>query len=53
VRANLSFSFLYVDDILLASSDLNMLFETKKILSKNFDMKELNEPFNVIDIEIQ
>jgi hypothetical protein len=34
---------LYVDDILLASSDKNMLHETKGFLSSNFDMKDLGE----------
>jgi hypothetical protein len=31
------FLILYVDDILLASNDVNMLRETKKFLSSNFD----------------
>ena len=31
------FLILYVDDILLASSDVNLLLETKKFLSSNFD----------------
>jgi Reverse transcriptase (RNA-dependent DNA polymerase) len=42
-----------VDDILLISSDLNMLFETKYFLSKKFDMKDLDEAGYVIGIEIQ
>jgi hypothetical protein len=29
---------LYVDDILLASSNKNLLYETKRFLSSNFDM---------------
>jgi hypothetical protein len=37
------FLILYVDDILLASSDLNLLLETKRFLSSNFDMKDLGE----------
>jgi hypothetical protein len=37
------FLILYVDDILLASSDVNLLLETKKFLSSNFDMKDLGE----------
>ena len=37
------FLVLYVDDILLASSDLNLLNETKLLLSKTFDMKDLGE----------
>ena len=35
------FLVLYVDDILLASSDINLLLETKKFLSCKFDMKDL------------
>jgi hypothetical protein len=35
------FLILYVDDILLASSDVSLLLETKKFLSSNFDMKVL------------
>jgi hypothetical protein len=35
------FLVLYVDDILKASSDKNMLAETKEFLSLNFDMKDM------------
>ncbi|KAK2987408.1 hypothetical protein RJ640_020605 [Escallonia rubra] len=38
--------------ILLASSDMHMLHETKKFMSKNFDMKDLGEASYVIGIEI-
>jgi Reverse transcriptase (RNA-dependent DNA polymerase) len=41
-----------VDDILLASNDLDMLFERKCFLSKKFDMKDLGETSYVIGIEI-
>jgi Reverse transcriptase (RNA-dependent DNA polymerase) len=41
-----------VDDILLTSSDLDMLFERKYFLSKKFDMKYLGEASYVIGIEI-
>jgi hypothetical protein len=43
---------LYVDDILLASNDKNMLYETKNFLSSNFDMKDLGEASYVLGIEI-
>ena len=33
----------HVDDILHASNDLGLLRETKKILSKNFKMKDMGE----------
>jgi len=41
-----------VDDILFASSDVNLLLETKKFLSSNFDMKDLGEVSFVLGIEI-
>jgi hypothetical protein len=37
------FLILYVDDILLASSDIDLLLETKKFLTSKFDMKDLGE----------
>lgn len=46
------FLVLYVDDILLASSDLSLLNETKNFMSSNFDMKDLGEAFYVLEIEI-
>jgi hypothetical protein len=46
------FLTLYVDDILLTSSDVNMLLEIKRFLSFNFDMKDLDEALFVLGIEI-
>jgi hypothetical protein len=43
---------LYVDDILLVSSDKNLLYETKGFLSSNFDMKDLGDASYVLGIEI-
>ncbi|KAK3031161.1 hypothetical protein RJ639_035184 [Escallonia herrerae] len=43
---------LYVEDILLASSDMHMLYETKKFMSKNFDVKDLGEASYAIGTEI-
>ena len=45
---NVKFIFLvlYIDDILLASSDVSLLLETKK-----FDMKDLDEASFVLGIE--
>jgi hypothetical protein len=43
---------LYVDDILLASSDKNLLHETMGFLSSNFDMKDLGDASYVLGIEI-
>ncbi|RVW21180.1 Retrovirus-related Pol polyprotein from transposon TNT 1-94 [Vitis vinifera] len=34
---------LYVDDILIASSDVGLLHETKRFLSSKFDMKDLGD----------
>ena len=41
-----------MDDILLASSNVNLLLETKKFLSSNFDTKDLGEASFVLEIEI-
>jgi hypothetical protein len=38
----------YVDGILLASSDKNLLYETKGFLSSNFDMKDLGDASYVL-----
>jgi hypothetical protein len=46
------FLILYVDDILLANSDINLLLETKQFLSSNFDMKDLSEASFVLGIKI-
>ena len=46
------FLIMYVDDILLASSDVNLLLEMKKFLSLNFDMKDLSEASFILGIEI-
>jgi hypothetical protein len=47
---NLFFNPVYVDDILLVSSDVNLLHE--KFLSSRFDKKVLGEMSIVIRIEI-
>jgi hypothetical protein len=41
-----------VDDILLSSSDINLLLETKKFLFSKFDMKDLSEASFILGIEI-
>jgi hypothetical protein len=46
------FLILYVDDILLTSSDVSLLLDTKRFLSSNFDMKDLGEASFVLGIEI-
>jgi hypothetical protein len=46
------FLILYVDDILLTSSDVSLLLETKRFLSSNFDMKDLGETSFILGIKI-
>jgi hypothetical protein len=46
------FLILYVDDILLASTDVSLLRDTKEFLPSNFDMKDLGEALYVLGIEI-
>jgi hypothetical protein len=43
---------LYIDYVLLASSDIDILLETKRFLSSNFDMKDLGEAPYGLCIEI-
>ena len=51
-RSKVIFLILYIDDILLATNDLDLLHETKKFLSNNFEMKDMGEASFVIGIEI-
>jgi hypothetical protein len=44
------FLVMYVVDILLASSDKDLLAETKRFLSLNFDMKDMGEASYVLGI---
>ena len=47
------FLILYVDDILLATNDIYILHETKKFLSKNFEMKVVDDAsFVLLGIQI-
>nr|KYP58990.1 Retrovirus-related Pol polyprotein from transposon TNT 1-94 [Cajanus cajan] len=46
------FLVLYVDDILLANNDIDILHETKRFLAKNFDMKDLGNASFVLGIKI-
>ena len=50
---NFIFLILYVDDILFASTNLDLLKETKSFLSKKFNMKDLCEAKYVLGIEIK
>ena len=43
---------LYIDGILLASSDIDILYETKRFSSKKFSIKDFGEMYFVIDIKI-
>ena len=46
------FLVLYVDDILVATNDIGMLHETKRFLSKNFEMKDLGDASFILGIQI-
>ena len=46
------FLVLYVDDILFASRDIDFLQETKRFLTKNFEMKDLGKASFVLGIKI-
>jgi hypothetical protein len=46
------FLILYVDDILLTSSDVSLQMETNSFLSSNFDMKDLGKASFILEIEI-
>ena len=46
------FLVLYVDDILLAANDTNLLVETKQLLFSHFDMMDLGEASYVLGIQI-
>ena len=43
--------FFNVDDILLATNDIGMLHETKRFLSKKFEMKDLSDASFVLGIQ--
>lgn len=43
---------LCIDDILLPSSDISLLHETKKLLSKRFEMKDFGNASFVLGIQI-
>ena len=42
----------YVDDILLAANDTDLLVETKQLLFSHFDIKDLGEASYVLGIQI-
>ena len=46
------FLVLYVDDIILANNDIDLLHKTKRFLVNNFEMKNLGEASFVIGIHI-
>jgi len=51
-RSKFIFLIMYVDDILLGANDIGLMHETKKFLSKNFEMKDMREATYAIGIEI-
>jgi Reverse transcriptase (RNA-dependent DNA polymerase) len=50
--SNFKILVLYVENVLLASNNLDMLHESKHILLQNFDIKDLGDASYVIGIEI-
>ena len=44
------FLVLYVDDVLLATNDTDLLVETKQLLFSHFDMKDLGKASYVLGI---
>ena len=50
--SKICFLVLYVDDIMLATNDKDLLYEVKQFLSKTFDMKDMGEASYVIGIKI-
>jgi Reverse transcriptase (RNA-dependent DNA polymerase) len=46
------FLVLYVDDVLLANNDKNMMSETKKFLFNHFDTKDLDKASYVLGLKI-
>ena len=46
------FLVLYVDDILLATNDISLLYETKRFLSNNFKLVDLGDTSFVLGIKI-
>ena len=50
--SNFIFLVLYVDDILLASNDTDLLVEIKQPLFSHFDVKDLGEALYVLRIQI-
>ncbi|KAL6333654.1 hypothetical protein AAG906_028839 [Vitis piasezkii] len=51
-RSSYIFLVLYVNDILLASNNSDLLIETKHMLSTHFDIKDLGEASYVLGIKI-
>ena len=46
------FLVLYIDDILLAYNDIDLLFEIKQLLFSHFDMKDLGKASYALGIQI-
>ena len=51
-RSKYIFFVLYVDDIMLAVNDIDLLVETKQILFSHFYLKDLEEASYVLNIQI-
>ena len=51
-KSNYTILSLYVDDILLARNDIEMLNKIKSELSKKFEMKDIGEASYVLGVQI-
>ena len=52
VGASIFFLVLYVNNMLLATNDLNLLRDTKQFLSNTFEMNDLGNASYVLGIQI-
>jgi hypothetical protein len=43
---------LYVDDILVFGTSMNVVYSTKRFLASKFDMKDMSEASVILDIKI-
>ena len=47
-----NFFILYIDEILPASSNIKLLYDTKRFLAQNLEMKDLSDVSFILGIQI-